>query len=118
MRGATASAWSVRRWATELRGVTSRRKWLGRALGPLPALELTWVCCGVDYPKLVEGEADYLLYRTCQALGPRPRSLLLTEAGGYVGTFDGLPPPGDPPRRGGRRSPGAGLTPARAGLSP
>ena len=45
-----------------LRGVTSRRRWIGRSLDGLPPLELTWVCCGVDYPKLVEGAADYLLY--------------------------------------------------------
>ncbi len=75
----------------ELRGVTSRRRWIGRALGSLPALELTWVCCGVDYPKLVEGEADYLLYRTAKPWDHAPGSLLLTEAGGYVGTFDGSP---------------------------
>ncbi len=84
----------------ELRGVTSRRRWIGRALGDLPALELTWVCCGVDYPKLVEGEADYLLYRGTKPWDHAPGSLLLSEAGGYVGTFDGSPyrPQDDPPR--------------------
>ena len=54
-----------------LRGVTSRRKWLGRALGTLSSMELTWVCCGVDYPKVVEGEADYAALPAGQALGPR-----------------------------------------------
>ena len=83
--GATASGWSGLPWATLLRGVTSRRRWIGRSLDGLPPLELTWVCCGVDYPKLVEGAADYLLYSGTQALGPRPR----------------LPAP-----RGGRRLPG------------
>jgi len=73
----------------ELRGVTSRRSWLGRALGTLRELELTWVCCGVDYPKLVEGEADYALYRGTQPWDHAPGSLLLTEAGGFVGTFGG-----------------------------
>jgi fructose-1,6-bisphosphatase/inositol monophosphatase family enzyme len=74
-----------------LRGVTSRRRWIGRALGTLKELDLTWVCCGVDYPKLVEGEADYALYRKAKPWDHAPGSLLLTEAGGFVGTFDGVP---------------------------
>jgi fructose-1,6-bisphosphatase/inositol monophosphatase family enzyme len=75
----------------ELRGITGRRSWIGRALGTLKALDLTWVCCGVDYPKLVEGEADFALYRRGKPWDHAPGSLLLTEAGGYVGTFDGSP---------------------------
>ena len=75
----------------DLRGVTSRRTWVGRAVGALRALDLTWVCCGVDYPKLVEGAADYALYRRAKPWDHAPGSLLLTEAGGFVGTFDGSP---------------------------
>ncbi len=75
----------------ELRGVTARTRWLGRALGTLRALDLTWICCGVDYPKLVEGEADYALYRGAKPWDHAPGSLLLAEAGGFVGTFDGAP---------------------------
>ena len=74
-----------------LRGVTSRRSWIGRTLGTLSALELTWVCCGVDYPKLVEGEADYALYRKGKPWDHAPGSLLLSEAGGHLGTVDGAP---------------------------
>jgi fructose-1,6-bisphosphatase/inositol monophosphatase family enzyme len=83
----------------ELRGVTSRRNWIGRALGALRALDLTWVCCGVDYPKVVDGSADYALYRRAKPWDHAPGSLLLTEAGGYVGTFGGSPyrPQADPP---------------------
>jgi fructose-1,6-bisphosphatase/inositol monophosphatase family enzyme len=73
----------------ELRGVTSRKGWIGQALGTLRALELTWVCCGVDYPKLVEGAADYALFRRGKPWDHAPGSLLLSEAGGFVGTFDG-----------------------------
>ena len=85
--------------ADDLRGVTSRRTWVGRAVGALRALDLTWVCCGVDYPKLVEGAADYALYRRAKPWDHAPGSLLLTEAGGFVGTFDGSPyrPRLDPP---------------------
>ena len=83
----------------DLRGVTSRRSWVGRAVGALRALDLTWVCCGVDYPKLVEGAADYALYRRAKPWDHAPGSLLLNEAGGFVGTFDGSPyrPHLDPP---------------------
>lgn len=77
--------------ADELRGVTSRRTWIGQALGTLRALDLTWVCCGVDYPRLTEGEADYALYRRAKPWDHAPGSLLLREAGGVVGTFDGRP---------------------------
>jgi fructose-1,6-bisphosphatase/inositol monophosphatase family enzyme len=83
----------------DLRGVTSRPTWMGRALGTLRALDLTWVCCGVDYPKLVEGAADYALYRHGKPWDHAPGSLLLAETGGFVGTFDGSPyrPRLDPP---------------------
>ncbi|WP_148573881.1 inositol monophosphatase family protein [Nocardioides caldifontis] len=83
----------------ELRGVTAKRGWIGRAIGTLRALDLTWVCCGVDYPKLVEGAADYALYRRGKPWDHAPGSLLLEEAGGYVGTFGGAPyrPQQEPP---------------------
>lgn len=73
------------------RGATSRHRWLGRSLDSLPALTPTWTCCGVDYPKLVEGETDYLLYRRTMPWDHAPGSLLLSEAGGCTGTFAGSP---------------------------
>jgi fructose-1,6-bisphosphatase/inositol monophosphatase family enzyme len=81
------------------RGVTSRRRWLGQSLGSLPPLELTWVCCGVDYPKLVEGAADYLVYSGTQPWDHAPGSLLLSESGAFLGTFEGgrYRPQDDPP---------------------
>jgi fructose-1,6-bisphosphatase/inositol monophosphatase family enzyme len=84
----------------ELNGITARRSWSGRALGTLRALDLTWVCCGVDYPKLVEGAADYAIYRRPKPWDHAPGSLLLVEAGGHLGTFDGSPyrPQVDPPQ--------------------
>ncbi len=75
----------------DLRGITSRRSWVGRAVGALRALDLTWVCCGVDYPRLVEGDADYALYWRAKPWDHVPGSLLLAEAGGFVGTFHGAP---------------------------
>ncbi len=83
-----------------IRGVTARRGWIGRALGTLQALDLTWVCCGVDYPKVTEGAADYALYRRAKPWDHAPGMLLLTEAGGHVGTFGGEPyrPQSEPPK--------------------
>lgn len=72
-----------------LRGRTSRRSWIGKALDGLEPMTLTWVSCGIDYPKLVEGEADYILYRSASPWDHVPGSLLLAEAGGVLGTTAG-----------------------------
>ena len=77
--------------AEQLRGRTSRRSWIGSSPVGLSPLALTWVSCGIDYPKLVEGEADYVLYHHALPWDHVPGSLLLAEAGGLVGT-----PAGDP----------------------
>ncbi|MBS44809.1 MAG: inositol monophosphatase [Nocardioides sp.] len=71
------------------RGTTSRRPWLRRSLDGLAPLELTWVCCGVDYVRLLEGEAAYLLYRNGKPWDHAPGSLLLAEAGGTLVDVDG-----------------------------
>ncbi len=73
------------------RGAISRRSWVGRRLGALPPLSLTWVCCGIDYPHLIEGDCDYLVYRRPKPWDHAPTSLLLTEAGGFVGDLEGNP---------------------------
>lgn len=72
-----------------IRAVTARRGWPGRMLGDIGPLELTWVCCGVDYPHLVDGDADVALYSGTNPWDHAPGTLLVTEAGGHVGTFDG-----------------------------
>jgi fructose-1,6-bisphosphatase/inositol monophosphatase family enzyme len=77
---------------SELRGVTSRRKWLGRSLADdLQPLELTWVSCGIDYPHLAEGDADYVVYGRANPWDHVPGGILLTEAGGFSGTDSGGP---------------------------
>ena len=73
-----------------LRGRTSRRTWIGRSLEGLEPMTLTWVSCGIDYPKLVEGEADYILYASAAPWDHVPGSLLLAEAGGVLGTTAGV----------------------------
>lgn len=71
------------------RGATSIWSLRGHALADLPALQPSWVCCGVDYPKLLEGEIDYILYSRSNAWDHAPGSLMVTEAGGHVGHLDG-----------------------------
>lgn len=77
--------------ADQVRAVTSIRSWLGAELGPVGPLELTWVCCGLDYPKLIEGEADAIVYGGTHPWDHAPGTLMVTEAGGYAATFAGEP---------------------------
>lgn len=72
------------------RGATSIWSLRGHALEDLPALRPSWVCCGVDYPKLLEGEIDFILYSRSNAWDHAPGSLMVTEAGGHVGHLDGV----------------------------
>lgn len=70
---------------------TSHRPWLDTTPGGLQPLTMTWVCCGVDYPHLIEGAADAILYTRTQPWDHAPGALMVTEAGGFVGTHDGHP---------------------------
>lgn len=72
------------------RGATSIWSLRDHALADLPALQPSWVCCGVDYPKLIEGAVDYILYSRSNAWDHAPGSLMVTEAGGHVGHLDGV----------------------------
>jgi fructose-1,6-bisphosphatase/inositol monophosphatase family enzyme len=71
------------------RGVTSMWSMRDHRLGDLPAMRLSWVCCGVDYPRLIEGATDYILYSRSNPWDHAPGTLLVTEAGGTVGHPDG-----------------------------
>ena len=71
------------------RGVTSIWAMRGHALQGMPAMRLSWVCCGIDYARLIEGAADYILYSRSNPWDHAPGTLLVTEAGGAVGHPDG-----------------------------
>lgn len=73
----------------ELRGRTSMRGQIGSVHGELAPLQLTWVCCGVDYPKVAEAAADFVVYGSMAPWDHAAGSLLVTEAGGHVGDLDG-----------------------------
>lgn len=70
---------------------TARRQWVGRDLGDLGTLDLTWACCGVDYPHLVAGDAAAIVYSRSMPWDHLPGALILTEAGGAIGRHDGGP---------------------------
>ena len=71
------------------RARTSRRKNVGMTTGPVGPYELTWVSCGIDYPKLAEGECDLLLYSGTMPWDHVPGALMLEEVGGAVAGLDG-----------------------------
>ena len=74
-----------------LRGVTSRRRWIGRALGVLTALDLTWVCCGSTTRSWSRARRTTRSTARASRGTTLPASCCSREAGGYVGTFDGQP---------------------------
>lgn len=47
-------------------------------------VRVSGTCCGVDYPRLAEGEADLALYLKTKPWDHLPGRLVLTEAGGTV----------------------------------
>lgn len=71
------------------RGVTSRPSRVGESIDGLPPLELSWVCCAVDYPQIASGGADFILYVTTKPWDHAPGSLFIREAGGFSGYQDG-----------------------------
>ena len=72
-------------------GATSIWSRRGRQPDGLPRLRGSWVCCGVDYPRLIEGEADFLLYGHTNPWDHLPGTLMVAEAGGASAHPDGTP---------------------------
>ena len=70
-------------------GATSRWSRRGESIGDLPPLVGTWACCGVDYPRLLDGSIDYLLYAHSSFWDHLPGTLMLAEGGGAYGRLDG-----------------------------
>lgn len=68
---------------------TSWRSRIGQVIDGLPALQLSWVCCGVDYPRVAEGTAQAIWYGSAAAWDHAPGALLLHEVGGLTGQDDG-----------------------------
>lgn len=70
-------------------GATSIWSRRGREPVGLPALIGSWICCGVDYPHLIEADCDYLVYGHTNPWDHLPGSLLLSEVGGASAHRDG-----------------------------
>lgn len=70
-------------------GRTSDRAKIGRTPTGLEPLTLTWVSCGIDYPKLATGACDFVLYRSVMPWDHIPGALIVSEVGGQVGHLDG-----------------------------
>lgn len=78
--------------------VTDRQVPLGATYLPVPGEESapvsvmrSWGSCGIDYPKLITGEVDFLSYRSMFPWDHLPGGLMLTELGGRIATDDGSP---------------------------
>lgn len=74
-----------------IRGATSIWSMRGHAFEGLAPLSASWVCCGVDYARLIEGATDFLLYSRSSPWDHVPGTLMVTEAGGQCGHVDGTP---------------------------
>jgi len=72
-------------------GATSMMSRKGKFPEGMPALRPSWVCCGVDYPNLIAGECDFLVYGHTNPWDHLPGGLLLQEVGGASAHRDGTP---------------------------
>ncbi len=72
-----------------LRAVTSRPESEGRH-GRLTFGPTAW-CCGVDYPWLIEGRVDAIVYSRAMPWDHAAGSLMTAEVGGVVRHVDGTP---------------------------
>ncbi|MEU7900592.1 inositol monophosphatase [Nonomuraea sp. NPDC049152] len=78
LRGAVLTRFLTPAARTRVEGVASR----------FAALEPGAQCSGVDYPRLVDGELDFVAFRRILPWDHAPGAFLLTEAGGVVRHFD------------------------------
>ena len=72
---------------TSLVGATSRKLTSSSAE---VVLRHTWGACGIDYPKLVMGEIDFLIYREGNPWDHLPACLMVEELGGRMASRDGV----------------------------
>src|SRR5699024_9886478 len=73
-----------------LRGVSSSEL-NGTVPEPLPRINDSWWCAGVDYAQVLRGEVDYLLFSKDWPWDHVPGALMLSELGGHAGRLDGRP---------------------------
>ncbi|WP_316667340.1 inositol monophosphatase [uncultured Propionibacterium sp.] len=78
-------------------GATGQRLWRGfDAAGRIPPVRESTHCAGVDYPHVITGRLDYIVYRHPKPWDHLAGGLMLTELGGGIVHPDGSPwAPGD-----------------------
>ncbi|MGC3992960.1 MAG: inositol monophosphatase [Propionicimonas sp.] len=76
--------------------VNDRAVPLGASYLPVPGEEhaevrlvRSWGSCGIDYPKLIEGDLDFLCYRSMFPWDHLAGALMVTELGGRIATDAG-----------------------------
>jgi fructose-1,6-bisphosphatase/inositol monophosphatase family enzyme len=67
------------------------KAWVEAAAPRFPALGPGTACAGVDYPRLLDGDQDFVLFHRTLPWDHAPGALLLTEAGGTARRPDGTP---------------------------
>ncbi|MDQ7994167.1 MAG: inositol monophosphatase family protein, partial [Propionicimonas sp.] len=50
----------------------------------------SWGSCGIDYPKVLDGEVDFLTYRSMFPWDHLPGGLMIREFGGRMASEDGV----------------------------
>lgn len=73
----------------EATGATSRGGLRRQLHGVFPRIQETVWCCGVDYPMLVDGRLDFLIYGPPKPWDHAPGTLMIEELGGTCRTMDG-----------------------------
>lgn len=72
-----------------LRGVGDHR-WVGKTLGEASGpIGLQAMCTGVDYPRLAEGDQDFILFRGQNDWDHLPGIGIIRELGGVARTYEG-----------------------------
>ncbi|MGB7961696.1 MAG: inositol monophosphatase [Propionicimonas sp.] len=76
---------------------TGRRVPLGATYLPLRGeaeasvdIRRSWGSCGIDYPKLIDGEVDFLSYRSMFPWDHLPGALMVREFGGRIASEQGV----------------------------
>lgn len=76
--------------------VEPNRTLVGATYLPLPGedqaavrIQRSWGSCGIDYPKLITGEVDFLSYRSMFPWDHLPGGLMVVETGGRLASSEG-----------------------------
>ena len=72
----------------QIRGASSTELH-GMAPGSFAEVTDSWWCAGVDYPQVLTGGVDYMLFRKDWPWDHVPGSLMVAELGGRTGRLDG-----------------------------